>query len=133
MRGLHRTTVEVSEHYRAIEDAAAANCPRCVAWIIAHNNNNDDDDGGAGAEPEAGGSRSRRRRRKAKEQIAVVTGLCRGGHLGTVKAFVGSRGACECWVVREGEGLGAGRERNITDELEFRGHNNQHGNGTNFK
>ncbi|KAH3765009.1 hypothetical protein Pelo_3099 [Pelomyxa schiedti] len=90
---------EASEHYRAIEDAAAAQCPRCVAWIIAHNNNDD-----AGAEPEAGGSGRRRRRRKAKEQIAVMTGLCRGGHLGTVKAFVGSRGACECWVEQEGEG-----------------------------
>ncbi|KAH3714085.1 hypothetical protein Pelo_19407 [Pelomyxa schiedti] len=72
-RTLYRTTVEVSEHYRAIEDAAAANCPRCVAWIIADNNNPGRvaGTGGGGGSGSGSGSRRRRRRRKAKEQIAL--------------------------------------------------------------
>ncbi|KAH3722878.1 hypothetical protein Pelo_18416 [Pelomyxa schiedti] len=45
------------------------------------------------------------RRRKAKEQVAVLRGLCVGGHLKMAQRFV--ENGCECWCEEGGETSGS--------------------------
>ncbi|KAH3764035.1 hypothetical protein Pelo_4101 [Pelomyxa schiedti] len=103
----------VSGHYRSLEDAAAALCPKCIAWIVASKARDrraaEGDDVVVAAVQ--GGERERERERiRAKEKVAVLTGLCCGGHLDAARAFVGTN--CERWV-----GVGVGVEEGPSDEV----------------
>ncbi|KAH3744446.1 hypothetical protein Pelo_14149 [Pelomyxa schiedti] len=113
---MSRSSFPSSRHYQAIQDAAAVPSPRCVAWIIAnaararaarHNCPHPGHGGGSENEDEAwGGAWEWERdpgwwlgagdRRRAREQVAVLAGLCCGGHLGAAQMFVENN--CECWV-----------------------------------
>ncbi|KAH3766861.1 sel1 repeat family protein [Pelomyxa schiedti] len=87
-----------SRHYRTVEDAAAALCPKCIAWIISNRpTSSQQGDGGLGRGSGSG-------RRKAREQVAVLKGLCIGGHLVMAQRFVDY--GCECWPGEEGTGNG---------------------------
>ncbi|KAH3766719.1 hypothetical protein Pelo_1384 [Pelomyxa schiedti] len=98
----------------AVEAAAAAPSPRCVSWILSHAASSASSlpwppggrsticDGGEEEEGEEGegetGRRGVRERRKAREQIAVVVGLCRGGHLDWADWFVENNWDVARWV-----------------------------------
>ncbi|KAH3762392.1 hypothetical protein Pelo_5766 [Pelomyxa schiedti] len=70
------TRLCASPHYRTIQDAAAALSPRCVAWIIASRTKTHNGGGEGGVAQIWGVGR-----KKAREQVAVLRGLCMGGHL----------------------------------------------------
>ncbi|KAH3764009.1 hypothetical protein Pelo_4132 [Pelomyxa schiedti] len=104
-----------SRHYPAVEAAAASLSPRCAAWIISHRRRRGSGRGpcgGGGGGEGADGARAGNNggRQKAKEQVAVLAGLCRGGHLRMAQRFVGN--GCEWWPLVDSEegscGGGAG-------------------------
>ncbi|KAH3732877.1 hypothetical protein Pelo_16287 [Pelomyxa schiedti] len=124
----HHKHREPSAHYRSIEDAAAALCPKCIAWIVRDKakkraSARGDTEREMSRDPEEGeGERDRgrepeRERGRAKEQVAVLTGLCRGGHLRAARAFVGTNN-CECWV-------DVGVDVDVDVEVEGRATNNK--------
>ncbi|KAH3767732.1 hypothetical protein Pelo_398 [Pelomyxa schiedti] len=105
---LHSKSHCRSRHYLSIEAAAGALSPRCVAWLIQNKSSQNrgnalpltssaSDEGYMNAEMEM----DRRRRRKAKEQVAVLRGLCVGGHLKMAQRFV--ENGCEFWCEEGGE------------------------------
>ncbi|KAH3759058.1 hypothetical protein Pelo_9128 [Pelomyxa schiedti] len=107
-----------SRRYPAIEAAAGALSPRCVAWLILRNSRGGNSPpalpglssttGGGGGGGDYGTmeiERDRRRRRKGKEQVAVLGGLCAAGHLRMAQRFV--ENGCECW---ESDGGGGGSD-----------------------
>ncbi|KAH3767731.1 hypothetical protein Pelo_397 [Pelomyxa schiedti] len=105
---LHSKSHCRSRHYLSIEAGAGALSPRCVAWLIQNKSSQNrgnalplassaSDEGYMNAEMEM----DRRRRRKAKEQVAVLRGLCVGGHLKMAQRFV--ENGCEFWCEEGGE------------------------------
>ncbi|KAH3723041.1 hypothetical protein Pelo_18256 [Pelomyxa schiedti] len=100
-----------SAHYRIVEDAASAPSPRCLAWIIARRirSSSSPSHNVDWGEPSTGiGRAARLARKKAREQVAVLRGLCMGGHLVMAQRFV--ENGLECWPVdlaeREGDKSG---------------------------
>ncbi|KAH3723318.1 hypothetical protein Pelo_17976 [Pelomyxa schiedti] len=89
-----------SHHRAAVEAAAASLCPRCVAWMISRRGAPGGGGGGGGVEggergSGSGGGGGGSRRRRAKEQVAVLAGLCGAGHLRAAQMFV--ENGCEGW------------------------------------
>ncbi|KAH3732140.1 hypothetical protein Pelo_17033 [Pelomyxa schiedti] len=87
---------------RALADAASAPSGRCVAWIIAEGRRRSRGHGHGEEEEEEEdeGDEGDRERRGARERVAVLSGLCYGGHLERARVFVESDG--EAWVDDDG-------------------------------
>ncbi|KAH3731962.1 hypothetical protein Pelo_17206 [Pelomyxa schiedti] len=102
-----------SRYRPAIEAAAGALSPRCVAWLIGNKSSRDRDALPLSLTSSASSNADetdtvttememdRRRRRKAKEQVAVLRGLCVSGHLKIAQRFV--ENGCEFWCEEGGE------------------------------
>ncbi|KAH3723040.1 hypothetical protein Pelo_18255 [Pelomyxa schiedti] len=84
------STCRGSRHYSAIEAAAASLSPKCVAWMISHRDGWDEREGALAGRGDGEKRGKEGGRRKAREQVAVLAGLCGAGHLQMAQRFVES-------------------------------------------